>query len=428
MTPVSPPNRAEAEIRDRIRRHGKITFAEFMDLALYHPAGGYYARAPEIGAKGDFFTSPGAHPAFGALLAQLLVRMRELIGKSSPFWVVELGAGNGLLSRDILGYLKALATVTVHEQLNYVAVERAAHPEKRGHVAQVMSERIPFEGMVGCILSNELLDAFPVHRFQVKGGKPYEVYVSLDGQGKFIESLGTPSSPTLGRKLEAAAHWLPEGTRGGINLAVGPWMNEVSRALKRGFVVTIDYGYEARQDSLTATPSGTLQTYFHHVSAGSPYQRIGRQDITAHVDFSAVIAEGEGHGLRPLALLSQADFLRRLGLDRFIERLRSEALPAQVREANLTGMRALMKHGGLGDFKVLIQEKATGVGDIADLLTPSGSHGQSRTAVFPLPLLDSGHTPLLEGGYPHAAWQPDSYWDEDSEIGASEDTKASEQS
>jgi SAM-dependent MidA family methyltransferase len=354
--------------------------------------------------------------------------MRELIGKSSPFWVVELGAGNGLLSRDILGYLKALATVTVHEQLNYVAVERAAHPEKRGHVAQVMSERIPFEGMVGCILSNELLDAFPVHRFQVKGGKPYEVYVSLDGQGKFIESLGTPSSPTLGRKLEAAAHWLPEGTRGGINLAVGPWMNEVSRALKRGFVVTIDYGYEARQDSLTATPSGTLQTYFHHVSAGSPYQRIGRQDITAHVDFSAVIAEGEGHGLRPLALLSQADFLRRLGLDRFIERLRSEALPAQVREANLTGMRALMKHGGLGDFKVLIQEKATGVGDIADLLTPSGSHGQSRTAVFPLPLLDSGHTPLLEGGYPHAAWQPDSYWDEDSEIGASEDTKASEQS
>jgi SAM-dependent MidA family methyltransferase len=423
MTPEPLLNPAETEIRTRIRRNGRVTFAEFMELALYHPSGGYYAKAPQLGARGDFFTSPGAHPVFGALLAMLLVRMRDMMGKPSPFWVVELGAGDGLLSRDIFDYLEVLGYT--NQEFTYAGVDRAPCQDEPGRTARITSQGVPFKRLAGCILSNELLDAFPVHRFQVKDGSPYEVYVALDSEGRFTEHLDIPSSPDLAHRLRSLTRSLPEGGRGEVNLAIGRWMDEVSQALARGFVITIDYGYEAHGDSLSARPFGTLQTYFHHVPAGSPYQRIGRQDITAHVDFSAVIAEGEQRGLRPLALLSQADFLRRLGMDQFIERLRSEPLPARVREANLSGMRALVKRGGLGGFKVLVQEKATGVGDIGSLLVPADTLLSGRTA--PLPLLASGHIPLLEGGYPHAVWQPESYWDEDGETGASEDAKVSEQ-
>lgn len=413
MTSKPDPNPAEAEIRARIRRHGKITFAEFMNLALYHPTGGYYAKAPEIGAQGDFFTSPGAHPVFGALLAVLLARMRESLGKPSPFWVVELGAGDGLLAHDILDYLKRLGFA--ERDFRYVSVDVAMRGDRRSLSDGVVSPRVPFRGLTGCVLSNELLDAFPVHRFHVKGGRPYEVYVRLDDQGRLTEALDTPSSPDLSEVLDSLPPNMPDGFRGEVNLAICPWLNEVSQALARGFVLTIDYGYEAQKHDASLRPSGTLQTYFHHVFAGSPYQRVGRQDITAHVDFAAVMSEGERYGLRPLALLSQADFLRRLGLDALIARMRSEALPAQEREANLAGMRALAKPGGLGDFKVLIQEKATGVGDAADLLSQDGLLAQDLTASLPLPLLDPAHTSLLEGGYPHAAWQPDSFWQEDEE-------------
>lgn len=404
---------AERTIRRRIRQQGSITFAEFMQTALYHPVDGYYTSEKPFGAAGDYYTSPAVHPAFGALLAIQLYGMWRCLGKPSEFAVVEMGAGNGILARDISSFATQLPD-RFAECLTYICVDRyalrheeAALDSAASRMEWLRAEALPLRGVVGCFISNELIDAFPVHRFQIVDGKVREIYVSLDGDGEFVEALDEPSTPLIEERLGELGFPLEDGHRGEVSLQVKPWLGEVARALARGFVLTIDYGYEAAELYSARRRFGTLQTYYRHTEGSSPYQRVGRQDLTAHVDFSLLQSVGRAAGLNSVAYTTQAELLDNLGIRDMMEQVRSANISRHERSANVVGLRELLKPEGLGGFKVLIQEKAT----TATLESQVGSR-DAGWGELPVPLLSSRHMPLMEGRYPHTSSETPALWGE----------------
>ena len=402
--------RAEAEVRSRIADRGRIPFAEFMEIALYHPTGGYYSRPsrPSAGASGDYFTSSAAHPAFGALLAVQAERAWDILGRPRPFHVVEMGAGEGLMAHDFVQYAHSLSPGFA-DALTYVALDRGQSgalqklPKPPFH--SVLTNGIPLKGVTGLFISNELLDALTVHRFQVRSGRVHELFVALDESGALVEQPGEPSTPLIVERLSRLGAELPEGFVGEVNLGIGPWMRQVSAALDRGLVITIDYGYEARQLYSPARDRGTLHTYFRHTQGAGPYQQIGAQDITAHVDFTAVASEGAEVGLRSVGLLTQAEYLMTLGWSRMAEDMRGITLSSHDRDANLMALRELVRPEGLGGFKVMVQEKGTGIGGLGDL-TPS----PARTEGLATPVLGPQHAPLYAARYPSHDPDLESLW------------------
>ena len=384
-------NIAERAIRRRIASEDRITFAEFMEIALYHPEGGYYPTHKAVGAAGDYFTSPAAHPAFGALLALQLERMWEALGRPTPFHAVEMGAGDGLMARDLMGYAQQLRP-EFGQALEYVTTDRATSDEAA-------------TGVTGCVISNELVDAFPTHRFKIDNGSLQEAFVTIGEAGELTEVFGAPSTPLIARRIEKLSHSLPDGFTGEVNLDISPWMERVSQVLKRGFVITIDYGLESDQLYSPSRTKGTLQTYFRHTDGSSPYHRIGRQDITAHVDFTAVVDDGRAVGLSPVVLLSQSEYLTDLGIREIERKISGLELDSYERDANLMALRELVKPGGLGGFLVLIQQNGADIRSFEELI-PDPSRIQKLNA----PTLRAEHIPLFAGRYPQSEFNLDHLW------------------
>ncbi|MBI2863983.1 MAG: SAM-dependent methyltransferase [Chloroflexi bacterium] len=359
-------------IRAQIRRAGKITFADFMALVLYHPELGYYNSARErFGSEGDFFTAPETHPVFGALLARQIEQMWRSLSRPSVFEVVEMGAGSGILCRDLLIYVRS-AYPELFSALRYRLVESSLSSVERQR-ANLKSSRLPLRRMrwhpflsslpqrpvVGCFLSNELVDAFPFHRVVNVGGETKEIYVGLEGDGEFVDVVDRPSTPAIADYFKWVDVELPVDCRAEVNLQAVAWIREVARHLRRGFVITIDYGYPAAELYSASRPRGTLLCYYRHSYLEDPYVRVGQQDITAHVDFTALAKAGEEEGLLPLRLCPQRDFLLSLGLSDFVNELEKKGLSAEYR-ANRLAMEELVKPDGLGRLKVLVQGKGTG--------------------------------------------------------------------
>ena len=432
---------AAAEIERRIRRRGRITFAEFMEVALFWPQGGYYLGRSPIGASGDYYTSPSVHPAFGALLAVQLLQMWHLLGRPQPFTVVEMGAGNGLLACDILNYSSHLLP-EFRRSLRYVCLDLRAvagletalppiqntseNAPKVSRIAAAVPTAgvsadsptgsqgqvygIPLSGVRGCILSNELLDAFPVHQLKVRRGMLQEVYVALQDR-QLVETLGEPSCPELSGRLERVGVELVEGQVAEINLGIDRWAGEIASALESGFVLTVDYGKTAtRLYSAEERPDGTLTTYYRHTQTDDPFRHVGSQDITAQVDFTAVVQAGRAHGMGLLGYTRQCEFLRSLGLGDWQRRVAGLSLSQQQIQANRAGILDLARIGGLGDFKVLVQGKNVGKPKLwgfnpASDQDPEGhlaEGGLARPEGLPVPLLTRDHLPFLEGRYPRA--------------------------
>ncbi|MDP2661156.1 MAG: SAM-dependent methyltransferase [Dehalococcoidia bacterium] len=393
-----------ALIRDRIRAEGPIPFAVFMEMALYYPGLGYYASGTRrTGASGDFYTSPQAHPVFGALLALQLERMWQIMGCPSRFQVVEPGAGEGLLARDVVRFSQGLRSGFA-DALYYVAVDLLPAPDvpltDQGGAAppprSVASRSLPFHNLRGCILSNELLDAFPVHRLVVRGGVLREVHVNVKGE-TFEEVLGDLSSPVQDL-LEVKDDLPPEGSRLELCPSAWVWMVEVARALESGFVLTIDYGYGE------ATGEDTLASYRRH-SVSSPYENVGDQDLTAQVDFGAALEAGRRAGLRTVGLSSQRRLLLGLGLGAFQEASARLHLPQKEHQANQMAMLDLVRPEGLGSFLVMVQCKAvSGVG-LSDLAPERPARERLAAGDLATPVLGLEHMPLLEGRYPSLEWQ-----------------------
>jgi SAM-dependent MidA family methyltransferase len=391
-----PPTQAERAIRRRIARHGPITFAEFMAAALYGP-GGYYTRST---AGADYYTSPRIHPAFGALLTVQFFHLWDLLERPSPFHVVEPGGGDGLVCRDILTAARHLPD-GFGDAIRYTVVDQsvtAGHEAAFSNATRVVADILTADpsslpSPVHCILSNELLDALPVHRVGMEGGRLRELYVAMESdvadgyEGTLVEISGEPLTPALETRLFDLDITLAEGQTAEICLELDAWAHATSTLLERGFALTIDYGRAARDlyDS-TVRPHGTLVTYRNHRQTDAPLHDVGRQDITAQVDFTSLQRAGEAAGLITVGNVPQGVFLQRLGLqtirrnapqpdlggpplagwitipagpDGLPPETLSDAFDAppddnRAWRANLTH---LVQPGGLGDFRVLLQSK-----------------------------------------------------------------------
>ena len=369
----NPENKELAKIiLDRISARGRIPFSEFMDLALYHPREGYYQSFREkIGPGGDYYTSPHIHPIFGALLSRQLYQMWEILDHPSPFTIVEMGAGKGLLCSDILGDCRS-QWPNFYQNLIYVIAEISpalqdkqklllSPFEAEGKAEWVLPDVLlnGTRSFNGCFLSNELLDAFPVHLVQEKGGRLWEIYVT-SRDGSLLEILGPLSTPLIEEYFNLYGAALEEGQRAEVNLKALEWIEGVNRALRRGFVLTIDYGYEASELYHPERREGTLLCYYRHTTSPNPYQRIGHQDITAHVNFTALVQKGEALGLKKVGYMEQYKFLVSLGLLQELESLEktSDRSSGPAFWKNKLAMRNFLIPGGMGTlFKVLAQSK-----------------------------------------------------------------------
>ncbi len=409
---------AEAEIRRRIAARGPVTFAEFMEIALYHPVGGYYTAGERVGAAGDFYTSPSAHPAFGALLAVQLFQMWELLGRPAPFTVAEPGAGSGLLCRDIVAAARPL-TGSVQPAglleefgrcLRYVCLDRrqgGGYERGLPAVSRIATAGLPLRGMVGCVLSNELLDAMPVHQVTMEQGRLREIYVTLDGQ-RLVTQTGQPSTPLLARRLASLGVELAEGQTAEVNLALDGWAAAAAQSLERGFVLTIDYGRPAGElYSAAERFRGTLTAFHRHTQTDRPLELIGRQDMSAQVDFTTLAKAGRQAGLDFLDYSSQANFLNNLGLPQL--QRRPPVGPPRQAQAGRIGMRELAKPGGLGDFKVMAQGKNAGRPQLWGF-HPSAEPAALLEQMPPL-LPTPRHIDLLAGRYPRAEAEFEVAWD-----------------
>ena len=401
---------AESEVRRRIQERGKITFAEFMEIALYWPQGGYYTGPERVESVGDYYTSPAAHPVFGALLAIQLYQMWRLMDRPAPFTVFEPGAGNGLLCRDIITYASGLPE-RFAQSLQYICLDRRPATSVEHGLAgtsRVLADGVPFRGLQGCVLSNEYLDAFPVHRVVMAGDGLKELYVGLE-DGELLELTGELSDPGLDGRLNRLGITLAKGQTAEINLALDRRFRDLSAALEMGFVLTIDYGRTAHD---LYDPErrfrGTLVTYQQHVQTDSPLTRIGSQDITAQVDFTSAARAGENAGLDTLGLVAQRDFLSNLNLDHFQRQLKDRNLTPRQMQANRAGMLDLVRPKGLGDFKVLAQGKDVGSPGLWGL-EPSR---ETKVLInsLPTPILTDRHLSLPDGRYPGGEAEFEALW------------------
>lgn len=330
-----------------------------MQACLYSPRGGFFSsRAQRISTH--FGTSSLSHPAFGALIARQLEQMWHLLGDPSTFHVIEVGAGDGALAQSIVDAC-GQTHPALGQALHYVAADYAPTGTASGIHRVKTAGLSAFRNVVGCILSNELLDNFPVHRFAIRGGKVKEVFVTLIGD-QLTEVLDEPSSPRIEGRLASLNLSLPEGFRGEVNLGLEDWTREAARVLERGFVLTIDYGDESGALYGAGNGDGTLVCYRQHVAGNDPYQHIGQQDITCHVDFTTLRRLGEQHGLVNAGCTPQRRFLTNLGFSSLLDSLDTQDLSAARKELSRMAMTALVDPEQYGDLKVLAQAKGVASG------------------------------------------------------------------
>jgi len=348
------------EIVELINVKGKITFADFMELALYHPEYGYYTSGKEkIGKRGDYYTSSDVHSVFGELIARQLDQMWRLLG-SNRFTVVEIGAGKGWLCHDILRCVKNKYP-ELFEKIDYKIVEVSQDLIKRqSNTLKGLEEKVSWESfseegfsfnpIEGCFLSNEFLDSLPVHQVVVENDCLKEIYVTIQND-EFCEKIDELSTRELRDYFDNSKTGLKEGQRAEVNLKALDWVKNISCCLSRGFVITIDYGHLADALYCEERYRGTLMCYYEHTTSENPYERVGNQDITSHVNFSSIMEEGARFELSTTGFVRQSNFLIALGILNKMNEVQGDF-------SKLLTMKNLFMPGGMGDvFKVLIQHK-----------------------------------------------------------------------
>jgi SAM-dependent MidA family methyltransferase len=340
----------EARIREEIQRVGPMTFARFMELALYDPAGGYYTR-PDArdrgpGRRGDFLTAPEGHPIFGWAIARHLEALWDALGRPARFVVREHGAGAGALAAGILDGLGRSAA-PLAGAIRYQAIDAA--PDR----LEALRERLAAAGLdaaletatdrpeAGAILANELLDALPVHRVEGgRDGRILERFVTIAPNDGLRERTGPPSTPALQERLDVESIRLEPGQVAEVCLALDGWLAGAAATLERGELLLIDYGHPAAE-LYRPDRGSTLRAYHRHRVHADPFAAIGRQDLTAHVDLTAVERAAGRAGLEPLGRTTQAQFLQRLGIGELLVGLQS--LPATSLESYLEAKSALVR-------------------------------------------------------------------------------------
>jgi SAM-dependent MidA family methyltransferase len=351
-----------ARIHAEIARDGPITFARFMELALYDPDGGYYrAEATRPGRDGDFLTAPEAHPIFGATLSRGVADAWDRLGRPDPFVLREYGAGTGTLGlaildatgRDRRDLARAIRYDPIEVEPRRVAALESRLADAGWHDALVAAGDSG-GAMEGVVLANEVLDALPTHRITSRDGALVELFVG-SRNGALVDVEGPPSTSALGARLVAEGIELVDGQHGEVCLALEPWIAGVAAGLRRGVLLAIDYGYPATElYDPTRRGAGTLRAYLRHRVHDDPYVHIGRQDLTAHVDVTAVERAAAAAGLVHLGTTTQSAFLVGLGME---DRLRAvQADPATTLEAYIALRSAIVRlldPAAMGRFRVM---------------------------------------------------------------------------
>jgi SAM-dependent MidA family methyltransferase len=348
----------------RVAANGPITFAEYMETALYHPQFGYYTK-PGAPVRRDYFTSVDVSPLFGRLIARQLQEMWSKLGRPSRFHIVEAGAGSGALARSILDFAAAHFP-EFYESLHYIAVERsvsrraAQTPLLAKHIAKskfAPSADLPERIETGVIVSNEFFDALPVHRVVGSTNGVRELYVGHGANG-FYEQAGALSAPALGVYFERHGLALAPDQQAEVNLKACSWIREAGKRITRGFVLTVDYGYEAPELFSERHMRGTLLAYDRHRASERYFRAPGEQDLTSHVDFTAIDRAGQRGDLVRTGFTTQANFLLALARESNLADLEGNDLSEVEQAKARNAFKTLIHPEGMGEtFKVLIQHK-----------------------------------------------------------------------
>jgi SAM-dependent MidA family methyltransferase len=351
-------------LAERIRRFGPMTFADYMRECLYHPVHGYYSKA-ESKRFADYYTSVDVHPIFARLLARQFAEMWESLERPAEFTLVEGGAGVGRFAAQVLDFCSAKLPV-FYRALHYVAVERS--PARReqamslardhardGHFAA--SAEIPAHIAEGCFFSNELVDALPVHRVMMEGSAVEEIFVGFD-DGRFMDVAAPVSTCAITEYFAAQGVTLCESQHAEAGLEACDWISEIGRRLERGYVLTIDYGHPAADLFDDHHMRGTLLAYQNHRASEDFYAAPGEQDLTAHVNFTALETWGKRTGLERAGFTSQTAFLLALGQGNEFADLYDEGQSETDRTKARLQLKTLIHPEGMGErFQVLIQRK-----------------------------------------------------------------------
>ena len=349
-----------ARLRDEITRSGPVSFARFMERALYEPGLGYYARsATRPGRGGDFLTAPETHPIFGWAIARQLDEIWRVLDRPDPFVVREHGAGSGALAQGILDGLRrersSLIDAVVYEPVEIDRERETAirsRLERVGH-GRAVARRAADPGVVGTVLANEVLDALPVHRVVARGRRLHEILVDWRG-GRFVEVEAELTTRRIEARLRDEGVALSDGQQAEVSLALDHWIATVVEELTRGVALLIDYGYPAAELYDAKRRRGTLLAYVSHRAHDNLVVNVGRQDLTAHVDLTAVERAAEQGGLAKLGRTTQAEFLVGLGLGEMLESIQRD--PTTSAEEYL-GLRSsvvrLLDPAATGKFAVM---------------------------------------------------------------------------
>lgn len=361
------PSSLQQHIIERIQAEGPLSFAEYMRMALYEPHYGYYVAGPDrMGWEGDYYTSTDVSPFFAHCLGRQLVQWWQKMGQPAHFLVLEQGAGRGHLGQEVVAWARD-KHATFHAALDYRTEDI--------RMGQDASISLPTDaGNAGAIkpsvvLSNELIDALPVHIVEVREAHLYEVFVDVI-DGRLCEVLDEPDSSEVAAYLDSyRIPWASfgDGWRAEINLDALRWVRRVASMVPHGYVLTIDYGDKAKALYTRYRRRGTLACYFQHQLNERPLMRPGEQDITAHVNFSALIEEGRRQGFHLSTFTTQRLWLEELGIHELLEQRRHEFAAAETERATDRGQIALLQWynlrqrvsaltdpAGMGNFKVLI--------------------------------------------------------------------------
>lgn len=348
---------------------GRISFEQFMDMALYYPDHGYYVSMPRIpGRRGDFFTNVSVGALYGELMARQMAQIWEIMGRPQQFAIVEQGAMDGQLAADVMGWAKK-SRPDFFEAIDYRIVEpfwdnrlrQTAKLESTGFTSRThwvgdWSE-CEENSISGVVFSNELLDSFPVRRIAYRAGQWMESFVTWSenvgdiGAGRFVFIEESIIDAALKERIARLPLPPLEGYTTEINMRAGAWVHTVASRLRRGVVLTVDYGFPRELYYAPERSEGTLQCYRAHQSGNDPLAQPGEQDITAHVDFTTLIEAGERCGWRTLAFTDQHHFIAGLIAN-------NEATGRSYSPSELRQLKTLLHPEMLGTrFRVLAQAR-----------------------------------------------------------------------
>ena len=351
-------------LRELIRREGSITFHDWMKAALYDPDGGYYQRADRKrwGREGDYRTSPERSELFAATFARYFVGLIE-----EELTIVEFGAGDGSFASRVLRTLRDQFPSRFAET-RYVVCELSddALDRVRERLSE-FGERVAFYSdweqvsvKFGIYFSNELLDAFPVHRLTLSEDGMSELYVSVDSNGNFAWSTGPLSTPRLAEFCREYSIEPAKGQIFEVNLAIDDWLSSVTAKLAHGFLITVDYGAEAAElYDATLRPDGTLRGFASHRFVDDLLAGPGEYDLTTSVNWTQVKTAGEKLEWKVIEFASQDKFLLNAGLLEQLQYRFDNARSDAEKIALTTSAREMILPGGMASrFQVLVQKRS----------------------------------------------------------------------